>query len=323
MRFVKFNHVMLVSMLMLLQACASVDHPGYFQRYEQAFKEKTGYKTHFVERDGLKIHVREFGRKTTKPTWVLMHGFPDSMHLYDRLVPELLDNQHVITFDFIGWGDSDKPANHRYDFASLRADLEAVVEQLDLKRVVLVVHDASGPVGIDWSFDNQDKTAGLVLLNTFYSPMPTLKAPEEIAVFSTPGIKRWVSVLATRLSDSLLINRYNAQIARFISSESLREPFQKVLGHQFLKIRPAFYGLNRALRAELERNAARTARLASFRPPVRIIFGEDDPYLNVGVARDFDKLYGDADLFLIKGAGHFVQVDKPERVAKLIKALAR
>jgi pimeloyl-ACP methyl ester carboxylesterase len=64
-----------------------------------------------------------------------------------------------------------------------------VVKQLHLERVVLVVHDASGPPGIDWALAQAERVAGLVLLNTYYCEMPTLRAPEAIWLFSTPLVK--------------------------------------------------------------------------------------------------------------------------------------
>jgi haloalkane dehalogenase len=33
---------------------------------------------------------------------VLMHGFPDNTHLYDRLLPHLAGRQPVVRFDFLG-----------------------------------------------------------------------------------------------------------------------------------------------------------------------------------------------------------------------------
>lgn len=304
---------------LFLQACSTVDHSAYFEAYEKSYSEKVGYITHQIRREGFNIHVREYGDKNDKPTMLMMHGFPDSMHLYDWLVPSLAKDRHIITFDFIGWGDSDKPADHRYDVASLRHDLEAVIAQFGLKQIVLVVHDASGQPGIDWALDNPEKTAGLVLLNTFYGPMPTLKAPEAIELFSTPGIRRELAVWATRHFDSLWIKRYNEQMAKFISTEALREPFQKLLGHQSLQMRPAFYGLNRVLRDEVEKRRNKVVQLKGFKPPVRIVFGNDDPYLNAGVAKDFHRLFPNSELFLVENAGHFVQIDKPERVASLLR----
>ena len=44
---------------------------------------------------------------------MLMHGFPDNLHLYDRLVPHLTPPRRVVLFDFLGWGSSDKPAGYR------------------------------------------------------------------------------------------------------------------------------------------------------------------------------------------------------------------
>lgn len=304
---------------LLLQACSTIDRGAYFERYEETYRTKVSYKTHRVPRDGFNIHVREYGVGSARPSLVMMHGFPDSMHLYDRLVPMLAADRHIITFDFLGWGDSDKPVNHRYDVASQRRDLDAVVAYFGLERVVPVVHDASGQPGIDWALDNPERAAGLVLLNTYYGPTPTLKAPEAIARFSTPGIGRELSVWATRHFDALWLSGYQEQLARFISNKELREPLQTLLGHQSLQIRPAFYGLNRVLRDELERRRGKAAQLRGFQAPVRIIFGQDDPYLNVGVASDFDRLFPNSELFLVKDAGHFVQIDQPGQVAGLLR----
>jgi haloalkane dehalogenase len=43
---------------------------------------------------------------------VLMHGFPDNTHLYDRLLPHRAGHRPVVRFDFLGWGRSDKPQGY-------------------------------------------------------------------------------------------------------------------------------------------------------------------------------------------------------------------
>ncbi|NJD57617.1 MAG: alpha/beta hydrolase [Nitrospirae bacterium] len=55
--------------------------------------------------------------------------------------------------------------------------------------------------------------------------------------------------------------------------------------------------------------------------PVRIIFGGADPYLNRGVANSFHDLFPASDLFLLHGARHYVQIDEPEEVARLILSM--
>jgi pimeloyl-ACP methyl ester carboxylesterase len=58
--------------------------------------------------------------------------------------------------------------------------------------------------------------------------------------------------------------------------------------------------------------------MRQFKPPVRVVFGARDRYLNPRVARRFAALFPNSELHLIEGAGHFVQVDEPARVADLI-----
>jgi pimeloyl-ACP methyl ester carboxylesterase len=305
--------------LLLLGGCSTADNSRYFKAYEEDYRARVEYQTHYVARDGFKIHVREYGDRNGEPTLVMMHGFPDSMHLYDRVAPLLAQHRHIITFDFLGWGDSDKPTDHRYDVASLRRDLETVIDHFGLEQVVPVVHDASGQPGIDWSLENPDKAAGLVLLNTYYGPSPTLKAPEAIERFSTPGLYRDLSVWFTRHFDALWIQGYNEQIGKFISDADQRDSFQKLLGHQSLQIRPAFFGLNRVLLEEVEKRRDAMARLKTIQAPVRIIFGNDDHDLNAGVAKDLHARFTNSELILVENAGHFVQIDAPETVAKMMR----
>src|SRR5262249_50515457 len=59
---------------------------------------------------------------------VLMHGFPDNTHLYDRLVPHLAGRRPVVRFDFLGWGRSDKPAGYPYTAANQAGDLAVVAD---------------------------------------------------------------------------------------------------------------------------------------------------------------------------------------------------
>src|SRR5215475_2241786 len=93
----------------------------------------------------------------TGPPVVLMHGFPDNIHLYDRLLPHLVERQ-VVRFDFLGWGQSDKPTGYPYTADNQTIDLSAVIEavpaEVDARQVVLVAHDASGPPAIDWALAN-------------------------------------------------------------------------------------------------------------------------------------------------------------------------
>jgi haloalkane dehalogenase len=287
---------------------------------ESMFKEQAfSYTEHVVQRGPYHMYAREYPGED--PPIVLMHGFPDNMHLYDRLLPWLSPSRRVVTFDFLGWGESSKPAGYAYTSANQVGDVDAVLEQLHLHQVVLVAHDASGPPAIDWALAHADRVAALVLLNTYYCTMPTLRAPQAIWLFSTPVIRPVARVVSKSFHNYLFRKLYWWQVSRFMRDAAAREEFVPLLYQQFTatpSAQPAFFRLNVDLLSMLRDRTKRIPQMNAFSRPVRIIFGASDPYLNVGVARRFHELFPTSELFLVPGAYHFVQIDEPEQVAHLI-----
>jgi pimeloyl-ACP methyl ester carboxylesterase len=273
------------------------------------------YREHRVPRGTYHLYAREYPGQ--EPAIVLMHGFPDNLHLYDRLVPELA-GRRVVSFDFLGWGASDKPAGYPYTATNQTGDLDAVITHLQLGSVVLVAHDASGPPGIDWALDHPDRVAALVLLNTYYSQMSGLRPPEAIWLFSTPLVRSVARPLSRLFGDLLFRRMYHWQVGRFFADPKVGEEFLPLLYQQFTtspSSHEAFFGLNRDLLSTIASRTANVPRLRGFTRPVRIVFGAADPYLNRRVARRFHQL------FLLDGARHYVQLDEPQQVARLVLAI--
>ena len=280
------------------------------------------YQETFVQRDQHRIYVRD--HPGAEPTIVVMHGFPDNLHLYDRLLPHLSPPRRVVAFDFLGWGNSDKPAGYPYTTDNQVGDLDAVITQLKLGPVVLVAHDASGPPAIDWALAHPERVEGLVLLNTYYCEMPTLRPPEAIWLFSTPVVRSVARPVSQIFGNWLFRRMYWWQVGRFIRDADVRREFVPLLYQQFdatPSARPAFFRLNEDLRSMVRSRTKMIPKLREFRRPVRIIFGDADPTLNSGVARTFHEFLPESELFLIPGARHFVQLDEPEQVARLILAM--
>jgi haloalkane dehalogenase len=289
------------------------------------------FTEHRVQHGANGLYVREYAG--AEPPVVLMHGFPDNLHLYDRVVPYLC-GRHVVLFDFLGWGQSDKPEGYGYTFDDQKAQLDAVIQQLGLQQSLLVSHDASGPAAINWALDHSQETGGLVLLNTFYHLTPSLSAPEAIAIFADLLELRTASVVPPtspwsfkRLSQAiasdpqLFRGLYFWQVGAFFRDDGPREEFLPQLYAQFAQkpsAIPAFVTLNRDLGNSMQANTKRVLELFLFDGPVRIIFGASDPYLNAGLARDFHNVFPTSDLFLLPTARHYVQMDEPARVAHLI-----
>jgi len=250
------------------------------------------------------------------PAVVALHGFPDNIHLYDQLYPLLAARREVVAIDWIGWGQSDKPAPKIFPYTTptMTEEIAAVVHARGLSGFTLVAHDSSGPPAIDYAKANPSTVAKLVLLNTYYELTPTLRPPEAILFAEDPRLQD--SENALEGDPAVVRSLYQWQLHRFVSTKNGADEFIDGLYTEFAEARPAFIALNDVLFAEV--GARRGSELGRLQMPVAIVWGADDPYLNTGVAEDFKANITQATLEIVPGAGHFVQFDAPRSVARAI-----
>jgi pimeloyl-ACP methyl ester carboxylesterase len=190
-----------------------------------------------------------------------MHGFPDNLHIYDRLIPYLRDRQ-VVTFDFLGWGTSDKPMDYPYTSKQQEGDLQAVLDTLEVELVVLVPHDASGPVAINWALDHPERVSALVLLNTYYADAPTLRFPEFIALFADPAYAALSRAMAQEPNVAQWLLRWQGE--QFGAGAPEQGTLLPLVLHQFADTPstfPAFITLTSDLQTTLRANTQRLPEL--------------------------------------------------------------
>ncbi|MCT2585089.1 SDR family oxidoreductase [Actinophytocola gossypii] len=94
-----------------------------------------------VESGGVRLAVFERGDPGA-PTVVLVHGYPDNSHVWDRVADRLAERFHVVTYDVRGHGESSTPEHpDGYRMAELVADLHTVIRAVSSEPVHLVAHD--------------------------------------------------------------------------------------------------------------------------------------------------------------------------------------
>lgn len=85
----------------------------------------------------IELHYEDHG--SGQPV-VLIHGYPLSSRAWDKQLPTLLDTgNRVISYDRRGFGQSSQPVSG-YDYDTFAADLNTLMEELDLRNAVLVGH---------------------------------------------------------------------------------------------------------------------------------------------------------------------------------------
>src|SRR5215213_10078726 len=99
-----------------------------------------------VRGDGIELDVLDEG---SGPAVLLVHGFPDSSHVWRHQVPALVGaGLRVIAPDLRGFGASDRPERiEDYRISRSVADLLAVLDELDAERARVAGHDFGAVVG--------------------------------------------------------------------------------------------------------------------------------------------------------------------------------
>ena len=131
------------------------------------------FAPHYLDVGGARLHYLDEGAGSPV---VMLHGNPTWSFYYRNLVAALRDGHRCIVPDHVGCGKSDKPQDYPYTLERRVADLDRLLNHLDVKNdITLVVHDWGGMIGLAWAAQHPERIARLVILNTGAFHLPAAK----------------------------------------------------------------------------------------------------------------------------------------------------
>lgn len=265
-------------------------------------------------------------------TVLLLHGEPSWSYLYRRMIPRLSRaGYRVIAPDFIGFGRSDKLTSvDAYTHALHIESLLALVRTLDLNRVLLVVQDWGGLVGLSALPQMAERVAALCVMNTGLPTAGDLPGSPLAAVARGPRtVARILPFLVWQASVALLqtdlpvaaLFKYVALKRRLTSDEA--RAYGAPFPDRRYRAGAAVWPLLVPLRATdpvapYMRRAAEFLE-KDFEQPALIAFSTEDP-ITRSAKKQFERLLARAPTTVtdVVGAGHFLQEDSGEELAELI-----
>ncbi|MBW3652613.1 MAG: alpha/beta hydrolase [Actinobacteria bacterium] len=241
---------------------------------------------------------------------VYLHAIPTSS--FDWLSPLALGGG--IAVDLPGYGRSGKRGDLDYSLAGHVRFLDRLLDELDVYRVRLCMHDWGAAVGLAWASEQPERVERLVAINAvpllagfrWRGPARLVRAPVvgPIAVgFATKRILRHVSRRASAGRGPMP--------APFVAS--VAENFD--LGTERATLR-----LLRSASPEVLAQAG--ARLGAITAPALVLWGEHDPYIPARFGAGYAATLGDATLEVVENAGHWPWIDRPEVAARIVEHLA-
>jgi len=139
-----------------------------------------GFETRSIVTETSKLHVRVGG--SGKPL-LLLHGYPQTHHVWARVAPLLSPHHRLIIPDLPGYGESTGPTpdpeNRNYSKRSMAATIAEMMSALgygDQAQYAVAAHDRGARVGFRLALDKQDSVTAFISLDT----VPTLDVWEAM-----------------------------------------------------------------------------------------------------------------------------------------------
>lgn len=272
----------------------------------------------FEEVAGRRLYVQR--REGTGPLLLLLHGFPSSSYDWRELLelPSVRDRA-ALAFDFLGFGLSDKPADHEYTLAWQADAAEELVRRAGNPPVHVVAHDMGTSVATEL-FARELRGNGSLDI-------------QGALLFNG-------SILLDRASPTtgqkLLRSRLGPLFARLTSQRSFRLQFGRIFSEAHPLSRAeaddqwALLAHNHGHRighllvnymAERERYVERWhGAFRDWPGRLSLTWGLEDPVATTAVLEGLRELRPGIPVMELPGIGHYPQLERPDLIAAALDA---
>jgi pimeloyl-ACP methyl ester carboxylesterase len=268
---------------------------------------------------GIRIFYREAG-DPSKPTIVLLHGFPSSSFHFHDLIPRLANRFHVIAPDYPGMGYSDAPAPSilRPTFDGIARVIDAFIFTHASGPVILYMHDIGSPIGMRVATAHPEQMAGVIFQNaSIFSP----------DAWSSASFKFYEQVGGPETPDKLAETEKRATIERdmFLHRAGARQPDALnpdnwAIDAYAFSIPASRLFMSRLL-MNMEANFLRysewNAYLNDRQPKTLVVWGQNDPIFTPAAPEALKQAVPTAKVRYFDG-GHFVLDEYADEIAEAI-----
>jgi haloalkane dehalogenase len=303
--------------------------PGIYRTPEARFEGLADYsfESHYRQIDKYRVHYLDEGPDDGE-TLLLLHGEPTWSYLYRKMIPVFTAaGYRVIAPDLVGFGKSDKPAQKGHYSYPMQVDVMLqLVRELDLRDGTFFGQDWGGLIGLRVIAAEPERFSRVVVSNT--------------GLPSASGIRGWIGYPLAKLAvwwqgaltldelrEDLTFLRWMAythyvddlpvgEVMQFIGADdavrtAYEAPFPDV------RYKAGAMAMPYLVPSQLRQNERAWQVFEAWDKPFLVAFTDSDP-ITAGIEQTFLRRVPTAENVTIRGAGHFVQEDAGEELARLM-----
>jgi pimeloyl-ACP methyl ester carboxylesterase len=274
-----------------------------------------GVRRSMVEARRVRFHVTESGPADGRPVLAL-HGWPQHHWTYRDLLADPPPGLRIIAPDLPGYGWSG-PAPHKWAKEDVASDVLALLDTLELDRVLLVAHDWGGYIGYLMVLRAPERFDGYLALNMGYPWItarillphigPLLQYQPLIAFAGVP-VQRYTRFLDLAFKAGSALDPATASVY----VERFRDP---------VVARTARDTYRTFLLREIPRGARHPEKRRAT-VPIRALFGVNDTVIHESFMAPETANADDFTLEKVE-ASHFIIDERPDLVRSRLVALAQ
>jgi len=263
----------------------------------------------------MKLFRRIYGNG---PPLIILHGLYGSSDNWVTIARILSDSFTIILPDQRNHGQS--PHNEVHDYDSMRDDLFELVNDLSIKKFFLAGHSMGGKTAIAFALKWPEMLNGLLIADV--SPFTTENTQTSIHSQHSVILDAILSidlqkVNSRKVADSLLSLKIPSEKERALILKNLERTSENNFAWK-LNAQSLSKNLKNIM-VGVERPTDYNRQITGF--PIIFLKGGESEYLPENDFKDILKVFPAAEIVEIPGAGHWIQVDKPEEVVKYIRRL--
>ena len=278
---------------------------------------------HLVTVAGQQVFYRTAG-DPSRPTLLLLHGFPTSSHMFRNLIPALADEFHLVAPDHVGFGQSSAPPVDQFDysFERLTEITLGLLDTLGIDRFALYLHDYGAPIGLRIASRHPQRVTGLITQsgNAYtegFTPFwEVLFDHAKDRQAHEPAVRQLLEVDATRWQyvHGVPADRLDriAPETWLLDQAGLDRPGNKEIQLQLFWD----YQFNLDVYPDFQRY------FRQHQPPTLVTWGRHDEIFGPAGAEAYARDLPDAEIHLLD-TGHFALETHGDEIAGLIRAFLR
>ncbi|MCQ3937848.1 MAG: hypothetical protein DPW18_12480 [Chloroflexi bacterium] len=279
------------------------------------------YKVHFVELQNPNLRVRVLEVGEGRPLLMIPGGSGDAV-FYAALAAELKGWRMVIV-NRPGGGLSDGIDHRQVDVRQFAVKtLQSVMDAFDLQRVPVVCNSMGGLWGLWLALDVPERVSRLAQMGCPALILDT-SAPFFMRLLSVPGVNRLIAPNMQPREIENALHGLSIQGSRAEDIAAMPKAAADVAYHFFnlptyLETWTTLISAVATVTGAKPNYQMRADELQRVQQPVQFVWGDNDPFGGLEVARRVKHLMPNADLHEMR-AGHLPFLDKPQECGRVIR----